>query len=77
MTVKLKKIIFTTNLELPPPTIYRQFPSAIFPFLQICMTFLVIPEGIRIEERLATEGAQQPHSQMYLFYVSTDGSMGG
>ena len=44
------------------------------------MIFLVVPECIGIvgiEERLATDGAHQPHSQMYLLYVSTDGSMRG
>ena len=41
------------------------------------MTFLVMPEGIKIEERLATDGVHQPYSKMYLSYVGTDGSVRG
>ena len=71
------KMIFTTNLELPPTHHLLTIPKCYFPILQINMTLLVALEGIRIEERLATEGAHQPYSQMYLLYVSTDGSGGG
>ena len=33
-------MIFTTNLKLPPPTIYWQFPSAISPFYKLVWPFL-------------------------------------
>ena len=75
--MKLKRMTFTTDLELTPNHHLLTIPECYFPILQISMTFLVVLEGIRIEERLATEGAHQPHSQMCLSYVSTDGSMGG
>ena len=75
--MKLERMTFTTDLELTATHHLLTIPKCYFPILQISMTFLVVLEGIRIEERLATEGAHQPHSQMYLSYVSTDGSMRG
>ena len=70
-------MIFTTDLELTPTHHLLTIPKCYFPILQISMTFLVVLEGIRIEERLATVGEHKPHSEMYLSYVSTDGGMGG
>ena len=67
-------MVFTTDLEQTPTHDLLTIPKWYIPILQITMTLLVVLEGIRIKERLATEGAHQPHSQMYLLYVSTDGS---
>ena len=55
---------FTIDLELLPTHHLLTIPKCYFPILQICMTFLVAPEGILIKARLATEGAHQPHLQM-------------
>ena len=41
------------------------------------MTLLVMPECFRVEERFFAEGAHQPHSQVYLARISTNGSMRG
>ena len=38
--MKLKRMTFTTDLELPPPTIYWQFPSVIFPSYKLVWPFL-------------------------------------
>ena len=55
--MKLERMTFTTDQELTPPHHLLTIPQCYFPILQISMTFLVVPEGIRIEKRLATEGA--------------------
>ena len=75
--MKLERMTFTTDLELIPTHHLLTIPKCYFPILQISMTFLVVPEGIRIEERFATEGAHQLHSQINLSYVSRDGSARG
>ena len=74
MTMRLKRITFTTDLELLPT---HNLLIVLFLILQVSMTSLVKPEGIRIEERLATEGAHQPHSQMYLSHRGTNCSTRG
>ena len=46
-------------------------------YLQVYVTLLVTPECVRVEERLDVEGTHQPHSQVYLVHVSSNGSMRG
>ena len=41
------------------------------------MTLLVMPEGVRVEEGFVAEGAHQPHPQVYLAHVCTNGGMRG
>ena len=48
-----------------------------FPYLQIYVTIPVMPEGVRVEKGLVAEGAHQPHPQMYLVHVCTNGGMRG
>ena len=58
--MKLKEMIFTTDVELPPTHHLLTIPKCYFPILQISMTFLVVLEGIRIEKRPAAEGHTNP-----------------
>ena len=37
-----------------------------FPYLQINVTLLVMPEGVRVEEGFVVEGAHQPHPKCTL-----------
>ena len=48
----------------PPPTSHKEF---------LLMSFLVMPEDIQIEKGFAAEQAHQPHSQMHLPDMGTDG----
>ena len=47
------------------------------PYLQVFVALLVMPEGVRVEERFVAEGAHQPHSQVYLAHMSANGSTRG
>ena len=75
--MKLKRITFTTDLELPLPTIYWQFPKCYFPIYKLVWPFLWHRKVSGLKKDLPQRLAHQPHSQMYLSYVSTDGRLMG
>ena len=54
MTMRLKRIKFTTDLEVFSTHHLLTNSQMLIPILQVSMTFFVMPEGIGIEERLAT-----------------------
>ena len=46
-------------------------------YLQIKVTFLVVPECIWVEERFATRGTHQPHPQKHSVHMCADGGTWG
>ena len=48
-----------------------------FLILLIKMAFHVVLGSVQVEERLAAGGAHQPHPQVHLAYMCTNGSTGG
>ena len=57
---------------LPPMHLLMTKPSSATPYLHVYVTFLVMPEGVRVEERFVAEGAHQPYSQVYLAHMSVN-----
>ena len=62
---------------LPLPPFNDKNPQVLLPLLQVYVALLVMSEGVRVEEAFVAEGAHQPHSQVYLAHMSTNGSSGG
>ena len=58
--MKLKRMTFTTDLELPPPTIYWQFPSAISPFNKLVWPFLWHQKVSGLKKDLLQRGHTNP-----------------
>ena len=59
----------------PHPRFIDKTLKCNIPYLQIYVTLLVMPEGVRVEKGHVVEGAHQPHTQVYLAHMCTNGGM--
>ena len=71
------RMIITIKSDATPTHHLMTNPQVLLPYLQVYVTLLVMPADVRVEEGFVVEGAHQPHSQVYLVHMSTNGSMRG
>ena len=70
-------VLYTCWYQIIPSHHHLQFPKLRHPYLLVHMTLFMVMEGVWAEKGFAAGGAHQPHSQVHLVHMHTDGGMWG